>query len=68
MPLRVVPEPMLLLLAMMAYGLQPGDEVICPAFSFFASASMISFLNGIPVFVDVSPTTLLLMPIKLRRK
>jgi UDP-2-acetamido-2-deoxy-ribo-hexuluronate aminotransferase len=44
-----------LLLAMMALGLQPGDEVICPAFSFFASASMISFLKAIPIFVDVSP-------------
>lgn len=44
-----------LLLAMMALDLQPGDEVICPAFSFFASASMISFLKATPVFVDVSP-------------
>lgn len=44
-----------LLLAMMALNLQPGDEVICPAFSFFASASMIGFLNATPVFVDVSP-------------
>jgi UDP-2-acetamido-2-deoxy-ribo-hexuluronate aminotransferase len=44
-----------LLLAMMALNLQPGDEVICPAFSFFASASMIRFLKAIPVFVDVSP-------------
>jgi UDP-2-acetamido-2-deoxy-ribo-hexuluronate aminotransferase len=44
-----------LLLAMMALGIKPGDEVICPAFSFFASASMISFLKAIPVFVDVSP-------------
>lgn len=44
-----------LLLALMAYNLQPGDEVICPAFSFFASASMVSFLKATPVFVDVSP-------------
>jgi len=44
-----------LLLAMMALGIQPGDEVICPAFSFFASASMIGFLKATPVFVDVSP-------------
>jgi len=44
-----------LLLAMAALDLQPGDEVICPAFSFFASASMISFLKATPVFVDVSP-------------
>jgi UDP-2-acetamido-2-deoxy-ribo-hexuluronate aminotransferase len=44
-----------LLLAMMALEVQPGDEIICPAFSFFASASMISFLKAKPVFVDVSP-------------
>jgi UDP-2-acetamido-2-deoxy-ribo-hexuluronate aminotransferase len=44
-----------LLLALMALDIQPGDEVICPAFSFFASASMISFLKATPVFVDVSP-------------
>ena len=44
-----------LLLALMAYDLQPGDEVICPAFSFFASASMVSLLKAKPVFVDVSP-------------
>ncbi|HPR33982.1 MAG TPA: aminotransferase class I/II-fold pyridoxal phosphate-dependent enzyme, partial [Prolixibacteraceae bacterium] len=31
-----------LLLALMAFDLQPGDEVLCPAFSFFASASMVS--------------------------
>lgn len=57
-----------LLLAMMAYGLQPGDEVICPAFSFFASASMVSFLNGIPVFVDVSPTNFTIDVDKIEEK
>jgi UDP-2-acetamido-2-deoxy-ribo-hexuluronate aminotransferase len=44
-----------LLIALMAYDLQPGDEVICPAFSFFASASMVSLLKARPVFIDVSP-------------
>jgi UDP-2-acetamido-2-deoxy-ribo-hexuluronate aminotransferase len=44
-----------LLLALMAYDIQPGDEVICPAFSYFASASMVSLLKATPVFVDISP-------------
>jgi UDP-2-acetamido-2-deoxy-ribo-hexuluronate aminotransferase len=44
-----------LLLALMAYDIKPGDEVICPAFSFFATASMVSLLRARPVFVDVSP-------------
>jgi UDP-2-acetamido-2-deoxy-ribo-hexuluronate aminotransferase len=44
-----------LLLALMAYDLQPGDEVICPAFSFIATASMVSLLKARPVFIDVSP-------------
>lgn len=44
-----------LLLALMVYNVQPGDEIICPAFSFIASASMISFYKAVPVFVDVSP-------------
>lgn len=44
-----------LLLSLMALNLQPGDEVICPAFSFIASASMVSFYKARPVFIDVSP-------------
>lgn len=44
-----------LLLALLAYGVGPGDEVICPAYSFIATASMVSFLKATPVFVDVSP-------------
>ena len=44
-----------LLLALMALEVQPDDEIICPAFSFIASASMVSLLKAKPVFVDVSP-------------
>ncbi len=44
-----------LLLSLMTLDLQPGDEVICPAFSFIVSASMVSFCKARPVFVDVSP-------------
>ncbi|MGQ8337280.1 DegT/DnrJ/EryC1/StrS family aminotransferase [Sunxiuqinia sp. A32] len=43
-----------LLLSLMAYDIKPGDEIICPAFSYIASASMISFYKAKPVFVDVS--------------
>jgi len=44
-----------LLLPLMAWGIGPGDEVICPAYSYIASASMVSLLHAKPVFVDVSP-------------
>ncbi len=46
-----------LLLALMGIDLQPGDEVIVPTFSFFATAGVVSRLNAIPVFTDVDPIT-----------
>jgi len=46
-----------LLLPFMAYDIQPGDEIICPAFTFIATASMVAFYKAVPVFVDVDPVT-----------
>ncbi len=44
-----------LVLALMALDLQPGDEVLCPAFTFFATAGSVSRVGAVPVFVDVCP-------------
>lgn len=44
-------------IAMMALGLKPGDEVICPAFTYVATAEVIGLLGLTPVMVDVDPQT-----------
>ena len=44
-------------IAMMALDLKTGDEVICPAFTYVATAEVIGLLGLIPVMVDVDPKT-----------
>lgn len=44
-------------IAMMALDLKPGDEVICPAFTYVATAEVIGLLGLTPVMVDVDPNT-----------
>ena len=49
-------------LAMRGLGIGPGDAVLCPAFSFFASAATIARIGAIPIFVEIDPLSLNMDP------
>jgi dTDP-4-amino-4,6-dideoxygalactose transaminase len=51
-----------LVLVLDALGIGPGDEVICPSFTFYATAESIVRRGATPVFADVDPATLDLDP------
>ena len=49
-------------IAMMALGLQPGDEVITPSFTYIATVEVAALLHIKPIFVEVDPKTFCIDP------
>jgi dTDP-4-amino-4,6-dideoxygalactose transaminase len=56
-----------LLLVLMARGVGPGDAVLCPAFTFCATAEVAVLIGATPVFVDVDEQTFNMSPASLER-
>ncbi len=52
-------------MALMAAGIEPGDEVLCPSLSFIATANSIRYCGATPIFVDVDPVTYNIDPAKI---
>jgi dTDP-4-amino-4,6-dideoxygalactose transaminase len=57
-----------LVLVLDAMGIGPGDEVVCPSFTFYATAESIARRGATPVFAEIDPSTLNLDPADVERR
>ncbi|MFH2137233.1 MAG: DegT/DnrJ/EryC1/StrS family aminotransferase [Candidatus Omnitrophota bacterium] len=57
-----------LFLALLSAGVGPGDEVICPVYTYIATALSISYIGAKPVFADIDPRTFNMDPSKIEKK
>ena len=57
-----------LVLGLLAHGVKPGDEVIVPDFTFFATAEVVAFLGARPVFVDIDEESFCIDPALIEAK
>ncbi len=55
-------------MSMMAAGVMPGDEVIVPAFTYWATVVPVVQQSGIPIFADIHPETYTLDPAKIEER
>jgi dTDP-4-amino-4,6-dideoxygalactose transaminase len=57
-----------IVLVLDAMGIGPGDEVVCPSFTFYATAEAIARIGATPVFAEIDPVTLNLDPSDVERR
>lgn len=55
-------------IALLALGVRPGDEVIVPDFTFYATAEMVALVGAVPVFADIDSATYNVTPATIERK